>query len=63
VVRKIKYIIIDAQLIGATMPYKCVKCGGLIEEGEESIWIKHQHYHLNCHYMSYDGELEYQPED
>jgi len=45
------------------MPYKCVKCGEPIEEGDESIWIKYQHYHLNCHYMSYDVEREYQLED
>jgi DNA-directed RNA polymerase subunit RPC12/RpoP len=32
------------------MPYRCVKCGKLIEDGEEAVWIRYQRYHLNCHY-------------
>lgn len=41
------------------MPYRCVKCGEPIEEGDESIWIRHQHFHLNCHYINYDCEPDY----
>lgn len=31
------------------MTYRCIKCGELIEPGEESVWDRYEHYHVSCH--------------